>query len=373
MNQALNLSIPQRLFFIRITVTLALIISFLLSFNLWGASTFFPDSPLYKEFSLPPFLHGSISVISCLSLIGSLILRRTRTFIAISFVLNLALVLLDLNRLQAWFYIYNAILFVLLFYDGRVDVSSKYTATFILIQMIVASVYVYNGLKQLNPLFIQTDFHETISPLSSLLTERQFGFFLSAGKFVPWLIIFTGICLIVRPMRYLGIFMSWLFHILLLILLFPSEKNSNYALWFMNLVFAFLILFLYSGQTRQKHFSFLILLQKPLFYLVVFSFWLVPAFNYYNYWPKSPSVCFMYGKRNAILLSNDSFGKLPGYLRHFCDKKNDTYVLRTSEWCLHELRSELVSHASFNTILRDELIQITSSGVKETEDELSSL
>jgi hypothetical protein len=373
MIRGLNISIPQRLFFIRISVTLALILSFFLSFHLWFGSSLFPNAPLFKTFHIAAPFETVLTSFSILFLICSLLLRKSRLFILLSLLVNVCLVIFDLNRLQPWFYVYNAILFVMLFYNGRVDDSAKYTSIFILIQLILTSVYVYNGLNQFRAGFIENDFRDTILPLSNLTSERQFAFFLNMGRFVPCFIIFMGLGLLIRPVRYLAIFSAWSFHFLLLIFLFPSDKNPNYALWLMNLAFAMLLLFLFSGQTRQKHFSAVVLLQKPLFYVILFAFWLVPALNYLRYWPKAPTTNFMCGKSVKINIDALSYEKLPVYLKHFCSKNEQGYELRAGDWCRYELGSEYTGHASFNNIFKREIHQITSHDVKETEDELSSL
>jgi len=369
------ISLPQRLFYIRVCVTLALIISFLLSFKLWGGEAAFPDIPMFENFYLKAPYGNLFVVLSMLFLLCSLFLKNHRLFIFLSLLLNIFLVLFDVNRLQPWFYVYNAVLFVLLFYNGRVDETGKFTSSFIIIQLIIASVYIYNGINQLNINFLETDYYNTISPLAKIVSERQFLFFMNAGKFVPYFIIFIGFGLMIRPLRFLILPAVWIFHFALLILLFPSSKSPNYALWLMNLIFGLLILFLFAGKTRQRYYNWSLLLQKPLFYIIFFAFWIVPLFNYINYWPKSPTANFMYGKTNreSLLITENTYNRLPVYLQYFCTKNAGDYVLGVSEWCRHELKSEYTKHAAFNNILIEESIQITSTDVKETEEELSSL
>lgn len=373
--KSLNISIPNRLKTIRVVVTIALIVSFLLSFNLWVGNTIFPDAPAFDFFHLTPIADTILMFCSVVSLICSLFLYKHRLFLFFSISINIILVLSDLNRLQPWFYIYNAILIVLMFYNGRVDDSNKFTYIFITIQTILASIYLSNGLNQLNPNFLQSDFFDIISPLSYFSSERQFIFFMKAGRVVPFVIIFIGIGFLIRPMRYLSVPVSILFHLTLFILLFPTSKNSNYALWLMNLVFALLILLMFTGKTKERYFSPSILLQKPLFYSILFTFWIIPILNYANYWPKSPTTNFKYGnlQNREITISENTYHRLQHYLKHFCSKNNNNYSLKINEWCRHELRSEYLSHVAFHDIFKDEMQQITSTDVKDSEEELSSL
>lgn len=373
--EGLQTSTPRRLSFIRIIVTLGLILSFLMSMNLWCGERVFPSNPVITNFTLGAPLDYILVILSICCLICSLFLRKHRLFIFLSLAINIFLVLLDLNRLQAWFYVYNAILFVLMFYNGRVDDSGRYTYFFIIIQLIIASVYIYNGISQFNSYFLQSDFYDVISPLENISSQRQFEFFMSAGKFVPYFVIFIGLGLIIKPARYLAISAAWFFHLVLLILLFPSAKNTNYALWFMNLIFGILVLFLFSGKTQTRYFNWLLLFQKPLFYVVMFAFWVVPIFNLANHWPYSPTTNFKYGnvQNRFVAIDENTFRKLPPYLKHFCSKNNNNYFLKVSEWCRHELKSEYNSPSPLQGVLIDDIIQITSTDVKETEDELSAL
>jgi hypothetical protein len=267
------------------------------------------------------------------------------------------------------------VLLVMLFYNGRVDNPGKYTSTFTIIQMIIAAVYIFNGIDQLNPNFISTDFYDVISPVSSISSERQFAFMLKAGAFVPYFLIFIGVGLLIQPVRYLAIFCAWVFHLLMFILLFPSPKNDHYSLWFMNIAFAALLLFLFSGKPRERYFSWTLLVQKPMFYLVLLAFWVAPLASRLNYWPKAPTASFLCGKSafQKTSISRQAYAQLPFYLRHFCSEKEEGYELRIADWCRHELKSEYTSGPFFNKSFESGILQLTQSNVKETEDELSSL
>jgi hypothetical protein len=370
-----QLLIPRRLYLIRVVVTIALILSFLMSIRLWGSDTFFPDVPFFDGITLNPLFSHLLVGGSIVFLLCSLILKHHRLFIALSILINIVLIALDLNRLQAWFYVYNAILFVLLFYNGRVDDSGKFTGIFIIIQLIIASVYFFNGISQLNSNFAMSDFQSTVAPLGHILSQRQFTFFSHLGKYIPVYLIFLGTGLLWRPLRYLSLPAAWLFHLLLLVLLVAGKGSANYALWFMNLVFSALILLLFYGRTAQRYFNWTLLFQKPLFFAVMFAFWMVPVFNQMHYWPKSPTTNFMNGKTNdkKMLISQQTFDKLPYYLKTFCDKTDKDYTLQLSRWCRVELASEYMSHATFNNILWLNQLAVGTGDVKETEEELSSL
>jgi hypothetical protein len=375
MSGGFQMNIPQRLSWTRIIITLSLVISFFLSGGLWTGSALFPDAPLFNGLHLDPPFDFILTAMSIISLLVSLFAEKRRAFIFLALLINIFLVMCDMNRLQAWFYIYNATLLVLLFYNGRVDNPGKYTSTFTIIQIIIAAVYIFNGIDQLNPNFISTDFYDVVSPLASISTERQFAFVLKAGTFVPYFLIFIGVGLLIQPVRYLAIFCAWAFHLFMFILLFPSAKNEHYALWFMNIVFAALLFFLFSGKTRERYFSWTILAQKPVFYLVIVAFWIAPLASRFNYWSKAPSASFLCGKSSIhkTSISRQAYAQLPFYLRHFCSESEEGYELRITDWCRHELKSEYTGGPFFNNSPGTGILQLTQSNVKETEEELSSL
>jgi len=282
--------------------------------------------------------------------------------------------MLDVNRLQPWFYVYNAIIVFFLFYKGRVDDPNKFTSIFIFIQVIVASVYVYNGFNQLrNPLFIVTDFYDVILPLKKVLSDRQFLLVLKTGTAAPYILMFVGLGVLVRPVKYLAISMGLLLHLFLFILLFPSANNHNYALWFMNLVFGFMMLFLFSGKTQQRYFSYSFLFQKPLFYLLIAAFWIMPALHTINKWPGALSFNFKTGAtiNENIALTVSAHDNLPLYIRAFCVKNNSGYALRVKQWCSHELRSEYFNNELFVKDAFQEAIKVVTAAPPLPDGELS--
>lgn len=374
--EGLKYSIPQRLFYLRVIVTLGLVISFLLSINLWGGERYFPSIPVFEHWILQPPFDYALVILSIVFLLCSSLFNHTRLFIFLALLVNCLMVLFDLNRLQPWFYVYNAILLVFLFYNGRVDNANKFTSVFIYIQLIVASVYVFNGISQLmNPFFIVTDFYDAILPLKKIVSDRQFDLFLKFGKAVPFTLVFIGTGLLVRPVKYLAISVGLTLHLFLFVLLFPSAENSNYALWFMNLVFGFMMLFLFSGKTQQRYFSISVLFQKPVFYMIIAAFWVMPLFNSSNIWPSALSFNFKSGSsgKENILISENTYQALPHYIRSFCVKKNTSYVLRVRNWCNHELRSEYFEQDIFVHSGIKDALQIADVEQELPMDELSVL
>jgi hypothetical protein len=353
MIEGFNIPIPQRLTLIRITASLSLIISIFLSLNLWCGERYFPLVSLYKLGNLLTPNDYLVTGIFLLLIAGSLFLNKHRLLLLMALITGAVLVSMDLSRLQPWFYIYFTILFVIVFYNGRIDDPNKYTSFFIVLQLAICAVYIFNGLNQLNNHFIQSDFLDLISPLKRILSVRHFSFITRIGKIVPYFIIFIGISLLIKPLRYLGITFAVIFHITLFFFLFPNKTNINYSLWFLNITLIPIVLLLFSGKTKQRYYSPVFLFQFPLFYLIIILFWIMPFFNHKKIWPDYLSANFKSGNQNSVVISfpEDVKEKLPIYIQHFCIKKNSVFVLDYVNWCKHELNSDCYSETiTFNKI-----------------------
>lgn len=365
----LKLNIPERLRVLRVIITFSMVISVCLSFKLWAGYRYFPYVPVFDfNFVLAPY-DTIIIGLSCICLIASVFFNKTKTLIFLALLLNITLVLFDLNRIQPWFYYYSALLFVFLFYNGRVDDSNNHTGIFIMLQLIIASVYTYNGFSKLNTSFVTNDFVEIISPLKSLLTQRQFTFASKIGTIIPYLLIFIGFGLIIKPIRYLAITVSCFIHVCLCVLLFPSVACQNYALWFMNIVFIIAILILFSGKTNQRYFSLPILLQKPLFYLILILFWILPFFNSQNKWPNHLSANFKSSNAPSLklILGKQQHSELPLYVMYFFNQKDTLFTLNYNNWCLNELKSDCYPENKLFNVIFLQLAKPLPAFVKETQ------
>jgi len=372
MMDGLKISIPQRMMLLRIILIISLVISVLLSLNLWCGYRAVPYSSLIGANPIHPSFDLVYIAIVMLLWLASLFFNRQRLLMFLAFVICVVLVLFDINRLQPWFYIYNSMLVVFLFYDGRVDDSNKFTSYFIILQIIFASVYFFCGLSQLNKLFIDSDFSEIISPLRNMVSERQFFFFKKMGVIVPYLLMFIGIGLIISPIRYLAITLGLLVHFLLLIFLFPSHKNGNYALWFSNLAFILMLLLLFSGKTKQRYFSPTFLFQMPLFYFMAVLFVIMPFFNNSGKWPDYLSSNFKSGNKNSVRfsLSEKAREHMPTSLRRYCNPTYSFLDFDYKSWCLYELNVECYPEPRVFNSIYNYLKESDKQLVKEIELQL---
>ena len=98
MIEGLTIPIPQRLLLIRVTICIALIISVLLSINLWAGERLFPYAPAYESsFVKAPYDYFVIGFF-LLVIIASLFLKNHRLLIFLALLIGAAMVFYDLNR-----------------------------------------------------------------------------------------------------------------------------------------------------------------------------------------------------------------------------------------------------------------------------------
>lgn len=342
MKQILQLSIPARIALLRLTLCIAIPVSVLFSFRLWGWERDFPHAPLIGGFA-PGFPAELLfTFVMLVLLLLSTVLRYTRVLIGTALLVAALLVCGDVNRLQPWFYIYSSLLLVLVFYNGRVDNPNKFTSYFILLQIVIASVYFFTGLGLLKAGTSSITIY--LDPLSGSMSARQLAFVTRCLVMVPYLLMFTGLGLIITPARYLAVTLGVLFHLLMLVLAFPSVMQPDIALWFGNFVFMMMLLILFLGKTKQRYFSPSVLFQRPLFYAVIGVFVLMPfapGFLWQGY--ASPD----FGANDAtqvVKLNRETYEKLPLYERSFCKADDDGFAMDYGMWCRNELGVKCSKH-----------------------------
>ncbi len=343
MELGFKLNIFHRLRLVKVTVAIGMLLSVCCCPNLWAGQRWFPVCPVFDALYVQPPYDYIFLVLEIVLLLALIISSKPRLLIFLILILNLSLILLDQNRLQPWFYLYNCILFVLLFYNWRIDNINNYHSFFIILQLCVSAVYVYSGLQKINPNFVDDTFKWFIKPLSAFFSDRQMQTIVKVGYAVPYIEVFLGLGLLIKPLRFIAVPVAIIMHILIVFLMSPFGNNYNMVIWPWNLIMVVLILLLFSGTTTERFFSITHLFKIPVFYLVMALFWVLPAVNLRNHWETYLSFSLYSGNtHNAkILLSDDAYRKLPFYLRHFVYWEGGEYMLYPKLWCLTELKTPL--------------------------------
>ena len=374
MTEGIQLNIPQRLSLIRTVLTISLVVSVLMSFNLWAGERSFPYAPALESPFMNTWAGALLLGLSVLLLLGSIVFKAQRMFIFLGLAIYALLVLNDVNRLQPWFYVYSVMLFVFVCYNGRVDDSNRFTSFFILLQIILASVYFFSGLNQWRMANGVDAYLELIQPLKSVLSMRQYAFAQKTAVLAPFVLMFIGIGLVIKPTRYLAVSLALLVHVLLLVLLFPAGNRFNLSIWFCNISFAVLVMVLFSGKTKQRYFSPTYLFRMPLFYLIMALFTILPLFNSRGLWPDYLSANFntVNNRRAGILISKVVYENLSDYHRYFCTPRGRMYIMDYNAWCNYELRVSCAPEKKVVKAVSDYLNALDKQAVKETELALSA-
>jgi hypothetical protein len=337
--EGLQITIPQRLKMARVSLSLTLLVCHLLTFRLWLNAREFPRLPMFNGFIIDPLLENIIAAAAGLCLLFSFVMRRQRLLLFVYFLIVLVLVGADVNRLQPWLIVFGSMLLVLVFYNDRVDDPNNFTSLFIVLQIVLAGAYLLNALY----LFkngINHEFESVASPLRDSVSERQWSIILRCAPAMPWVLLGIGITLLLPALRYLGIAFGIVLHVLLLILMFPSQQRMNTALWFSSVTFIVMTLLLFSGRTKQRYYSPVFLLRQPLFYLCAAFFMVIPLVqlqtvngleNYTAFRIKVPAA--------AVPVKPVEYEGMSLYQKAFCVKNEGGYSLNYSQWFMHESRS----------------------------------
>lgn len=365
--EGLQLKIFTRLKLIKSVLALGLLFSILFSHNLWAGQRWFPTCSLIQDFYVAPPYDYILFGLEIVLLLLLLIAPQTRLYIFLVLVLHIVWILLDQNRLQPWFYIYSIMLLVLFFYNWRIDNVNNYYSFFIILQLCLAAVYVYSGLQKFNPAFIKETYPWFIKPLQAVFSERQMISLNKTGYIIPFYEIALGFMLLIKPIRYIAIPMAICLHLAIVILMGPFGNNYNSVVWPWNIFMILLVILLFSGKTTERYFAISHLFKVPVFYLVILMFWIMPAFNLFNKWETYLSFSLYSGNNHdgKIILSNNAYGNLPLYIRHYVKTESDMYILYPKRWCLEELNAPMYPERRIFDKVTRHLQKLTSTNTED--------
>lgn len=355
--------ITHRLQFIKLITLAGILSSVLLSLNLWAGQRWFPKVPLFNDLPglIAPYDYANLAILIILLLISFISQSRTPVLLLVLF--NLYLCIDDQNRLQPWFYNYTLILAVLLFFRNRVDEPNNFTTVFITLQILVALVYIFSGLQKFNSFFVEDTFKWLISPLKTIFSERQMALFYKLGKSVPYIELFMGIGLLIKPARYLVLPMVIAMHVFILLMLGPTGTSYNYVVWPWNIVMIIINLLLFANVKQERFYDISILFKGMSFYLVITLMLIFPIFSFNNKYDSYLSSSLYSSNTNncKLILSDKAYEGLPYYIRNFVTKDSDYNILYIKHWALHELGAPCVPEYRIFRKVQERVILLTNT------------
>jgi hypothetical protein len=354
-----TLSIPKRMLFLRFVLTLVMVTSIFLSLKLWGGDREFPKTNLLPMRLMKAGPDLLLPLLAVLFFLGSLVFHFQRLLLLIGYLICVLLLVTDVERLQLWSFMYMSLFMVFLLYNGRVDDPNRYTSYFIILQMIISSYYFFTGLWQLNDHFLNGPYTELVEPMRKYLSERQHYLLLRCGMFSPYVFMFTGVALMISPIRYLAITTAILLHVAVLCLRFPSPQHPNSGVYLMNVFLMIAVVVLFAGKTKQRYYNPIFLFQNVLFYAVMLFHVALPFTHLSDNWPEILSWNFRSGNNTTgeFRLSVNAYTQLPLYEKHYCVKQGDHYLLDHRRWCEEELKSDLLPTSLVHYRIQDHLIE----------------
>lgn len=359
--------IPQRLQFIKYTILIGLLISVLLSLNLWAGQRWFPKMSSFADFSGVPAPYDYINLIVLLILIFFSFTSSSKKPIILLVLFSIYLCFDDQNRLQPWFFNYILLLVVFLFYKQRVDEPNNYTTVFISMQILIALVYIFSGLQKFNSHFITDTYTWFISPLSNILNQRQMGMVMLFGKFVPYAEVIIGLGLLIKPTRYIILPAVILMHVFILLMLGPTGKSYNYVVWPWNIVMIILNLLLFASVKQERFFDIAFLFKGLCFYIVITLMFIFPLFSFQNKYDSYLSSSLYSGNTNdcQLILTDNAYKKLPYYLKNFVITHANYNSLNIKKWAITELQTPCIPEYRVFKSVQQFVIYITRTNAQE--------
>ncbi len=359
--------ITHRLQFVKLITLIGILSSVLLSLNLWAGQRWFPKVPLFEDFHglAAPYDYINLGVLIILLIIC--FISQSRTPIVLLILYSIYLCIDDQNRLQPWFYNYILILTVLLFFRNRVDEPNNFTTVFITLQILVALVYIFSGIQKLNSFFVDDTFKWIISPLANIFSERQMILFYKLGKIVPYIEMFIGIGLLIKPARYIVLPLVIIMHIFILLMIGPTGTSWNYVVWPWNIIMILLNLLLFANVKQERFFDISILFKGLSFYLVITLMFIFPIFSLNNKYDSylSSSLYSSNTHNCKLILSDRAYNNLPFYIRSFVTKDADYNILHIKYWALNELKAPCVPEYRIFEKVQKQVIILTNTNALE--------
>jgi hypothetical protein len=229
---------------------------------------------------------------------------------------------LDINRLQPWFFQYMLILIVF------IGVRRKSEMSIPLLQLIVAGMFFWGGIHKFNTFY----FTETALWLSQALGKGnavQYIFYI-----LPAAEILIAISLIIKPIRKAGIIAGTLLQFFIIFILSPLGLNYNLIIIPWNLaviVFTWVLFY----KTENDFRDYLKMAKMPVFVLICTLVYLFPLLHIFNLWPAYMSFNLYSGNtsKGYIFVSEPVKELLPEEISNLVNNNR----LDISAWSMKEL------------------------------------
>ncbi|HEY0320068.1 MAG TPA: hypothetical protein VGC66_03780 [Pyrinomonadaceae bacterium] len=248
-------SAAARLNYLRVTVVCAYACGMLTSPGLWfGTGRTFPHAPLLSGL---PYSLSSADYLLSLLLLAAIVLaavsKRPRRYIVAVLALSVLLVVLDQTRLQPWVYQYLIMLAVLACVRSGEDDEESAGLTIAANQLVIAMLYFWSGAQKLNWSFGHEVMPGLLASAGVHLSPAYVSYLPAIGIVAALCEAFTGIALLVRKTRRMGVLLALCMHLLVLVMLVAAWRNSVVWVWNVFMMVMVVLLFWRSQHTVNCH------------------------------------------------------------------------------------------------------------------------
>ncbi len=296
-------------------ISVFLLIELFITKKLWVSfGREFPTISVIEQlpFNIPEWLDLGLYVLGIFLLLLIIILPKRRFLLNLFFVWAGFMVLMDVNRLQPWFYQYILMIWVAGNSSKKLESESSVFAT---IRLIVIATYFWSGINKLN-----IHFGEEVFPwlMSGIPWLQSLGQYSVLGYGIGVFEILLGLSFLAPRLWRYAVPLAVVFHSLIFIFLGPLGHNWNIVIWPWNIAMIVTVILLFPTRfiinPDLKDQTFSIRRYTP-FFAILLLLGILPALSFFNLWDKPLSMTMYSGMNNEVTfyLPKDEVVCLPKY------------------------------------------------------------
>ncbi len=325
---------------VTIIISITLLVQLLITNKLWmtlGRS--FPAVPVTQKFpfDIPLWLDQGFFFLGIFLLFLLIFMRRRRFLLNLFFVWAGLMVLMDVNRLQPWYYQFMLMIWVAGFASKQKEGQSSILAT---LRFIIIATYIWSGINKLNIHFGETNFPWIMDSIDlfSFLGEYSFiGYGLGVFE------ILLGISFLMPRFWHISVPAGILFHLLIFLFLGPLGHNWNPVIWPWNFGMIFLLWIIFptrfvvvpdvADQTSSVR-------RFMPFYAILLLLGLLPILSFFNLWDNPLSMTMYSGLNTEAMMyyQEEEKGCFPTLENTEITKRGTKEYLSLDDWAMEEMR-----------------------------------
>jgi hypothetical protein len=272
-------------------LALCWLITKLISYKLWLTGRLFPIVPIQEQFVAPGFVHLIFFAAALIALLLLCLRPRNKMAAVALMIAELSSCLLDQNRWQPWEYQFLFMLLPLVFTRDENRLKTCW-------QIILVGLYFFSGLSKLNQKFVMQGWN-------GMILNQWIGYTITKawmyrlGYLIPLIEMGAAIALFFNKSRKTGVLLLCVMHVFILLMFGPAGLHINIVLWPWNMLMPFLLVILFYG--RQVNYA-VLKQKKPLVWVTVFCWWVLPWLNLFGYWDDFFSSKLYSGKTQYLFI-----------------------------------------------------------------------